>query len=77
MESEEDWVPPQSILSFLEKNFSKGLTPEEHDKIMKEFPKPQYQVLEVPMLDEQARDHQKNKGKEPQRRPYTNCRIKC
>ena len=65
VESEGDWVPPQPILTFLEKHFSKSLIPEEQDKILKDFPKPQCKSLEVPTLDEQVRDHLKKKRKEP------------
>ena len=63
--SEEKWVPPQSVATFLEKHFKRCLSSEEREAILKDFPKPDCPVLEVPTLDEPVRDHLKRKGKDP------------
>ena len=63
--SEEKWVPLQSVATFLEKHFKRCLSSEEREAILKDFPKPDCSVLEVPTLDEPVRDHLKRKGKDP------------
>ena len=63
--SEEKWVPLQSVATFLEKHFKRCLSSEEQEAILKDFPKPDCPVLEVPTLDEPVRDPLKRKGKDP------------
>ena len=46
------------------KHFTRCLSTEEQDAILKDFPKPECQASELPILDEQVRDHLKKKGKD-------------
>ena len=41
VDSEEEWVPPQPMLAFLEKHFTMCLSTEEREAILKDFPKPE------------------------------------
>ena len=59
------WEPQKPIVSFLEKHFNKSLSEDERESIMKDFPKPDYDVLTAPKLDEQVKEHLKMKGKDP------------
>ena len=48
-----------------EKHFKRCLSADEPEAILKDFPKSDCPVLEVPTLDEPVRDHLKRKGKDP------------
>ena len=65
VEPEGKWTPPQPVLAYLKKHFTKSLDQAELNKVVKEFPKPQCSFLETPMLDDQVRDHLKKKWKDP------------
>ena len=65
VEPEGEWIPPQPVLAYLKKHFTKSLDQAELDKVVKEFSKPQCSFLETPMLKNQVRDHLKKKGKDP------------
>ena len=65
MDSEDKWVSPKLMTTFLEKHFKRCLSTEESEAILKDFPKPDCLVLKVPTLDEPVRDHLKRKGKDP------------
>ena len=65
VDSEDKWVPPKLMMTFLEKHFKRCLLTDEREAILKDFPKPDCPVLEVPTLDEPVRDHLKRKGKDP------------
>ena len=47
VELEGEWTPPQPVLAYLQKHFTKSLDQAELDKIVKEFPKPQCSFLET------------------------------
>ena len=55
------WEAREAITTFLEKHFSRIITPEEQEAIVKDFPKPACQVLQVPRLDYEI----KKAGKDP------------
>lgn len=65
VQPEDSWDAPSSMLSFLEKHFNKALSEEERKAILKSFPKPSGDALEVPKLDLQLKEHLKAKGKDP------------
>ena len=65
VQAENSWEPSQSIKSFLERHFNKGLSEEERKKLTADFPKPSCEAVQVPKLDEQLKDHLKAKGKDP------------
>lgn len=49
------WNAGEVIDAFLEKHFSRVVTSEERQAIMKDFPKPSCQVLRTPKLDEEIK----------------------
>ena len=63
--SEDRWVPPKLMTTFLKKHFKRCFSADECEAILKDFPKPYCPVLEVPTLDEPVKDHLKRKGKDP------------
>ena len=50
---------------FLEKHFTRFPKPEEREAMLKDFPKPSSQALQVLKLDDQVKDHLKKKGINP------------
>jgi len=62
---EDTWEANKTMSEFLEKHFSRCLKPEDREAILKDFPKPNSQALQVPKLDEQVKDHLKKKGINP------------
>ena len=52
-------------ISFLERHFNRSLSEEEKKKILGDFPKPACDAVQVPRMDDQLKEHLKNKGKDP------------
>ena len=63
--SEDRWVPPKLMTTFLKKHFKRCFLADEREAILKGFPKSDCPVLEVPTLDEPVKNHLKRKGKDP------------
>ena len=59
------WEPPKTIRTFLERHFNKGLSKEEREAIMKDFPKPNVDVVVTPKLAGDAVEQLRSKGKNP------------
>lgn len=65
VQPEDSWEAPAVIKTFLDKHFNKSLSEEERKKILKDFPKPSCDAVQVPRLDDQLKEHLKTKGKDP------------
>ena len=65
VQSEDTWDPPPVIKAFLERHFNRSLSEEEKKKILGDFPKLTCDAVQVPRLDDQLKEHLKNKGKDP------------
>jgi len=63
--SDNTWEAAKTMSEFLEKHFTWCLKPEDREAILKDFPKPNSQALQVPKLDDQVKDHLKKKGINP------------
>ena len=63
--SEDTWEATKTMSEFLEKHFTRCLKPEDQEATLKDFPKPNSQVLQVSKLDDQVKDHLKKKGINP------------
>ena len=63
--SEDAWEATKTMSDFLEKHFTRCLKPEDREAMLKDFPKPNSQALQVPKLDDQVKDHLKKKGINP------------
>jgi len=61
VDPKDSWDPPKPVASFLEKHFNRTLSDAEREAIMKDFPKPNCQVMSAPKLDEQVKDQLKKK----------------
>ena len=59
------WDAGEVINAFLEKHFSREVTVEEREGIMKDFPKPTHQFLTAPKLDEEMKKQIKKARKDP------------
>jgi len=56
------WEATETMSEFLEEHFTRCLNPEDREAILKDFPKPNSQALQVTKLDDQVKDHLKKKG---------------
>ena len=63
--SEDTWEATKTMFEFLEKHFTRCLKLEDWEAMLKDFPKPNSQALQVPRLDDQVKDHLKKKGINP------------
>ena len=61
----DSWEPPRSMVSFLEKHFNRSPSDSEREAIMRDFQKPNCEVLTVPKLDQEVKEQLKRKGKDP------------
>ena len=53
------------MAQFLTKHFNRCLTDAEHEAILKDFPRPEVNVLQPPKLDEEVKEQLKKSGKDP------------
>lgn len=65
IQPEDAWSPPDNIVKFLDRHFNKSLSEEERKAILKDFPKPSCDSVQVPKLDDQLKEYLKSKGKDP------------
>ena len=66
LKDQESWQSPDYMINFLDKHFNRCLEVKEHQAILEDFPKPQYDVLQTPKLDSEMREQLSKKGKDPQ-----------
>ena len=59
------WEAGEAIDDFLQKYFKRTLQPEEREAIMRDFPKPNCQSLQVPRLNEEMKAQIRKAGKDP------------
>ena len=54
-----------SIQNFIEKNFNHSLSEGERKAILKDFPKPSCEAIQVPRLDDWVKEHLRSRCKDP------------
>ena len=59
------WEAGKVIDTFFSKHFNRSVTSDEREAIMKDFPKPASQVVQVPKLDDDMKRQIKKAGKDP------------